>query len=91
MHIEHQPEDQTFYATSHGYEGELSYSRPENGVVDFNHTYVDEELRGKGVADQLAAKALDWAAGEKLRVRTSCPYMAKFVEKNHAKYQQLLA
>lgn len=89
MHVEHQTEDQTFYLTSHGYEGELAYSRPAAGVVDFQHTYVDEQLRGQGASDALAKAALDWARQEKLQVRTSCPFMAKYVEK-HADYQDLL-
>ncbi|RAK66170.1 GNAT family N-acetyltransferase [Hymenobacter edaphi] len=89
MHVEHQTEDQTFYLTSHGYEGELAYSRPAEGVVDFQHTYVDEHLRGQGAGEALAKAALDWARQEELRVRTSCPYMAKFVQQ-HAEYQELL-
>ncbi|WP_165903958.1 GNAT family N-acetyltransferase [Hymenobacter gummosus] len=89
MHVEHQSEDQTFYLTAHGYEGELAYSRPAGGVVDFQHTFVDEHLRGKGAAEALARAGLDWARAEGLRVRTGCPYMRKFVEQ-HQEYQELL-
>jgi predicted GNAT family acetyltransferase len=90
MRIQHQSEDQTFYLTSHGHEGELSYSRPGPSEVDFQHTYVDEGLRGKGAGAALAKAALDWARHEKLQVRTSCPYMASFVQQ-HSEYQDLLA
>ncbi|GAB2954441.1 hypothetical protein GCM10027048_19820 [Hymenobacter coalescens] len=89
MHIEHQSEDQTFYLTSHGYEGELSYSRPQADLVDIQHTYVDEGLRGKGAGEALAKEALNWARQQKLRVRASCPFVAKFVQQ-HAEYQDLL-
>lgn len=89
MHVEHQSEDQTFYLTSHGYEGELAYSRPAAGVVDFQHTYVDENLRGQGAGEALARAGLDWARTEKQRVRTSCPYVAKFVQQ-HPEYEELL-
>lgn len=89
MHVEHQAEDQTFYLTSHGYEGELAYSRPTADVVDFQHTFVDEQLRGQGASDALAKAGLDWAREENLRVRTSCTYMAKFVSQ-HPEYQELL-
>ncbi|OON67199.1 GNAT family N-acetyltransferase [Hymenobacter sp. CRA2] len=90
MHVQHQSEDQTFYLTSHGYEGELAYSLPEDGVVDFQHTYVDEGLRGKGAGEALAKEALAWARAEKLRVRASCPYVAQFVQKHQGEYQDLL-
>lgn len=89
MHVEHQAEDQTFYLTAHGYEGELAYSRPADDVVDFQHTFVDEQLRGQGAADALAKAGLAWARQENLRVRTSCSFMAKFVSQ-HPEYQELL-
>jgi len=89
--IQHQPQEQEFTVAVDGHQGELAYSFPAEGVVDFTHTFVDEELRGQGVAEALARQALDFARKEHLRVRTSCKFMQKFVQAHHADYQDLLA
>ncbi|MCB2377891.1 N-acetyltransferase [Hymenobacter sp. BT635] len=86
--ITHNEEEQTFYASLDGYEGELAYSRPTDDVVDFTHTFVDENLRGKGVGEALATTALDFARSQQLRIRTSCAYMQAYVER-HTQYQDL--
>ncbi|QHJ07070.1 GNAT family N-acetyltransferase [Hymenobacter busanensis] len=86
--IAHEPAEQTFSVV--GQDAELSYARPANGVVDFQHTYVDESLRGQGVGDQLAKQALEWARHEQLRVRTSCPFVQAYVQRHRAQYQDLL-
>ncbi|RYU79566.1 GNAT family N-acetyltransferase [Hymenobacter persicinus] len=86
--ITHNSDEQTFYATLQGYESELAYSRPTDDVIDFTHTFVDEHLRGKGIGEQLAKTALDFARDQHLRVRTSCSFMRGFVEQ-HPEYQEL--
>ncbi|WP_345223970.1 GNAT family N-acetyltransferase [Hymenobacter koreensis] len=86
--ITHEPAEQTF--TVVGQDAELTYARPESGVVDFQHTYVDESLRGQGIGDQLAKQALEWARHEQLRVRTSCRFMAAYVSRHKAQYEDLL-
>jgi hypothetical protein len=91
MGINHNPDDQEFTTTREGYEAELAYSRPAEGVIDFTHTFVDEGLRGKGVADELARAALAFAREEHLKVKTSCTFMAGFVKRHHAEYADILA
>ena len=88
--IEHHSQDQEFTTIVDGYTAELAYSLPTNGVIDFTHTFVDEGLRGRGMADALAQEALNYARQQGLRVRTSCHFMAAFVRR-HAEYQDILA
>lgn len=88
--IHHHPEDQEFTATVDGHEAELAYSQLTSKLIDFTHTYVDEELRGKGVGEAMARKALDYAREQGMRVRTSCKFMASFVKRT-PEYQDLLA
>ncbi|GAA4005147.1 GNAT family N-acetyltransferase [Hymenobacter fastidiosus] len=87
--ITHNQDEQTFYASQQGYESELTYSRPADDVIDFTHTFVDEQLRGKGVGELLARTGLAFAREHNLRVRTSCSFMRGFVEQHH-EYQDLL-
>ncbi|WP_375437757.1 GNAT family N-acetyltransferase [uncultured Hymenobacter sp.] len=87
--IQHQPQDQEFTATVDGHTAELAYSQPSPDTIDFAHTFVDEALRGRGVGEALAREGLAYAKQEGLRVRTSCEFMAAFVER-HPEYQELL-
>ncbi|AII50727.1 GNAT family N-acetyltransferase [Hymenobacter sp. APR13] len=89
IHIEHHAQDQEFIATTDGHTGELAYSTPEKGIIDFTHTFVDKELRGKGVGEALARAGLAHARQHQLRVRTSCKFMAAFV-RQHTEFQDLL-
>ena len=91
MAIQHHPADQQFTIAREGYEAELAYSYPADGVIDFTHTFVDEGLRGQGVADELARAALVFARDKKLSVKTSCTFMAAFVKRHQAEYADVLA
>jgi predicted GNAT family acetyltransferase len=88
--ITHNQDEQAFYASQQGYEGELTYSRPSNDSIDFTHTFVDENLRGKGVGELLAKTALAFARDQHLQVHTSCSFMRAYVA-GHPEYQDLLA
>ncbi len=88
--IRHQPADQEFSAATAGHTAELAYSFPADGVIDFTHTFVDDALRGQGVGEALAREALAFARQQGLRVRTSCRFVAGFVQR-HPEYHDLLA
>lgn len=87
--VHHNTPDQEFTIVKDGYTAELAYSRPQEEVIDFNHTFVDEELRGQGIAEELARAGLAYARQHQLKVRTSCEFMQGFVER-HPEYNELL-
>ncbi|WP_035563176.1 GNAT family N-acetyltransferase [Hymenobacter sp. IS2118] len=89
--IEHNPQNQEFTTRRQGHSAELAYARPAEGVIDFTHTFVDEQLRGQGLAEELARAGLTFAKNDNLKVKTSCSFMAGFVERHHAEYAELLA
>ena len=91
MTIQHDAAHQQFITTRDGHASELAYVRPGAGVIDFTHTFVSEALRGQGVADELARAALAFARQEHLKVKTSCTFMAGFVQRHHEEYADLLA
>lgn len=91
MSIQHDSANQQFTFTKDGHTGELAYTLPSEGLIDFTHTFVDKGLRGQGVADELARASLAFAREQHLKVKTSCTFMASFVQKHQAEYAALLA
>jgi uncharacterized protein len=88
MDVQHSAPDQSFTISLDGHIGELTYSTPRDGVIDFQHTWVDEALRGRHVGDVLAAAGLAFARAERLRFRTTCPFMAAYV-KRHPEWENM--
>ena len=64
---------------------EIDFPEVAPRVVDLNHTYVSEKLRGQGMAGKLMAAAVEIIEKNGWRTRTSCSYaqgwMAKHPEK----------
>ena len=45
-----------------------------DGVADIDHTFVDDSLRGQGVAGQLVRAAADQIRADGNRARVTCSY-----------------
>ncbi|AMR29301.1 hypothetical protein A0257_20830 [Hymenobacter psoromatis] len=90
MNIHHNAANQSFTIDSGAPQAELAYSLPAAGVIDFVHTFVPEAQRGQGLAQELAKAALAYAREQHLRVRTSCEFMAGYVQEHHQQYADLL-
>ena len=90
VNIHHNLTNQSFTVGSSSQQAELAYSLPAAGVIDFVHTFVPEAQRGQGLAEKLAQSALAYAREQHLRVRTSCEYMAGYVQHHHQQYADLL-
>lgn len=69
---------------------EVSYGDAGDRTRDFRHTYVPQELRGRGIAEKLVRHALDDTKRRGYRYIASCPYVERFVQK-HPEYQESLA
>ncbi len=89
--ITHEPEAQRFaiYRVDESgakLVGEAHYSFPRDGVVDFDHTLVDDSLRGTGLSGLLARRALSSEVAQAHTVEASC----WFIEGYLAKHPELL-
>jgi predicted GNAT family acetyltransferase len=58
-------------------------------VVQLIHSEVPPELRGHGVASELAQSALEWAREHGVKVDVVCPSVAAYLEK-HPEYADLV-
>lgn len=87
--IKHDKESQEFTVDLEGDQAELAYAMPEHNVIDFQHTFVPEDFRGEGIANQLIEAGLKFAGDQKYKVIASCPAVAAYVRR-HQEYQPLL-
>ncbi len=65
-------------------EGEITFTRPRDGVISANHTGVPEAMAGKGVANALLNFMLDDARKTGFRIVPVCP----FVRKQYARHPE---
>lgn len=89
IEIRDNQEHSRFETVIDGHLAEVVY-RLEGDKLNLVHTFVPEELGGRGIAGQLAAFALDAARARGLKVIPTCPYIAGYIKK-HPEYQDLVA
>lgn len=68
---------------------EVTFPEVEPGIVEINHTFVDESLRGQGIAGQLLSRAVASIAASGYRARPTCSYAVRWFEK-HPEHADLL-
>lgn len=88
LKIGHDQDEQRFFIDLDGDEAELSYSLPQEKVIDFTHTFVPEDMRGKGIAEKMAQAALTYARDNDYKIKTSCRFMTVYVSR-HTEWDQM--
>lgn len=88
MQIRHQADESRFVVENDDRLGILDYEEQDDGTLDFQHTFVPEEHRGRGFATRLVRWALEWARERERRVVPSCPFVADFIER-HPEFQEV--
>lgn len=68
---------------------EVTFPEVEPGVVEIDHTRVDESLRGQGIAGQLLERAAETLAATNRTARPTCSYAVCWFEK-HPEHGRLL-
>lgn len=64
--------------------GEMTYSRTNPSLVVVDHTYVDPNLRGHGIAQQLQDAMVAWARETHTKVIPVCSYVKLQFDRNAA-------
>lgn len=90
IEVRHDTEMTTFTAELDGAEAVLMYRPVDGKTLDFEHTYVPPEHRGRGVASVLAGAAFEYARESGYKVIPSCPYITTYL-KRHPEYHDLVA
>ncbi len=86
--VEHDTLGNRFVIKLQGTEAVLRY-RQHDQVIDFYSTFVPEELRGRGLAEQLCKTAFEYAKAQHLTVAPSCSYISGAYLKRHPEYVPL--
>lgn len=69
---------------------EITFPEVGTGIVDINRTFVDDSLRGQGIAGELMRRAVHIIERNGKHARTSCSYAARWFGK-HPEHRDLLA
>jgi len=81
-HEEHANRGAFFVAREDIRLAEMTYSRANERLIIVDHTEVDEQLRGLGVARRLLDALVAWARKTQTRVAATCPYAKGQFEKD---------
>lgn len=87
--IRHEPAHHRFVARVSGTEAVIDYREANPGTLDYHHTFVPPALRGGGIASELTAFALNYARDNGFKVRPTCPFTARYIER-HPEYASLV-
>lgn len=68
--------------------GHIAY-QVESGIIVLVHTEVDTRYEGQGVGSALARGALDQLRERGDRVRVTCPFLLRFIER-HPEYASVV-
>jgi predicted GNAT family acetyltransferase len=61
--------------------GEMTYSRASDELVIIDHTGVDDDFRGMGLAKKLVEAGVLWARETQTRLMPLCPYAKAAIDK----------
>lgn len=89
--IEHRLESHAFITIVDGKESLLRYRvvGTDGKTLEYYHTFVPPELRGRHIAQEIVKYALDFAKENHLHIIPSCPYVKAYIDQ-HPEYEDLL-
>ena len=62
----------------------LTYFYETPDTINANHTFVDESLRGQGVADKLYQALINFIQAKKLTLHPTCSYIGRKWERTQS-------
>lgn len=62
---------------------EIVFNEVQNGTFNICHTFVDESLRGQGIASMLVKEAVEEIKKRNGKIIASCSYAQKWLERHN--------
>ena len=69
---------------------EMAYTNAGEKLIIIDHTYVESNLRGSGIAKKLVAEGINFARENNLKVTPLCPFAKAIIERT-PEFQDVLA
>lgn len=69
---------------------EITYEPIDEDTVEANHTFVDESLRGRGVAEQLVERLVAEMEEEDKKIKPTCEYVVALFKRKKEKYDHII-
>ena len=57
----------------------ILFTETQDGYMNITQTYVDPELRGQNIAQELIRRAVEEIHRQGKKVKVECPYAAKWI------------
>ncbi len=89
MNFTHNPNQIALYDSNNTLLAEVTFPDVDQNTVNINHTFVDDSLRGQGVAGQLLEAAAKDLRSQGKKAVPTCSYAVAWFEK-HPEYGDLL-
>lgn len=71
-------------------EAELTISKVSPALIIADHTFVPEELRGRGLAAALAARLIEDARDKGQRIVPLCPFLRAYADKHREELSDVI-
>lgn len=68
---------------------EITFPNFNDNTILIDHTFVDDSLRGQGIAEKLILEVINYAKSHNKQIKTTCSYALKWFEKNKEKYKDI--
>lgn len=81
LEVTHNEQAQCFELYVDGHRAHLDYRPQGEGTLDYYHTFVPTELRGRSIAGLLTKAALEYAQEHGFKVLPSCSYVEVFIRR----------
>ena len=89
MNFTYNPNQIALFHSDNNLLAEVTFPEVDQNTVDINHTFVDESLRGQGVAGQLIEAVAEQLRSQGKKAILTCSYAIKWFEK-HPEYNDLV-
>jgi hypothetical protein len=87
LEVIHNPAESRFEVQLDGETAMVEYML-HGSNISFTHTEVPPAYEGKGIANQMAQTALNYARDNHLRVNAVCPFIKLYIQR-HPEYQAI--
>ncbi len=89
MNFAYNPNQIAYFHSDNNLLAEVTFPNVDENTVDINHTYVDDSLRGQGVAGKLMEATALYLRSQRKKAVLTCSYAISWFEK-HTEYQDIL-